>query len=88
MTESGQFGQNFRDKFTAMVIYLPFMRRTAAEFVEHYNNYKIRKQPDKPHIIGGKSPNHFYNFLPDKYHDFSLFFDPELLRRLREFVEI
>jgi hypothetical protein len=63
------------------------MRRITAEFVEHYNNYKIKKQPDKPHIIGGKSPNHFYNFPSDGYHDFGLLFDPELLRRLQKPVK-
>ena len=88
MAENKQFSQNFRDKLAAIVIYLSFIRRTAAEFVEHYNNHEIKKQPDKSHIIGGESPNHFYNFPPDRYHDFGLSFDPELLGRFRESVKV
>ena len=87
MNGAGLLGQNFRDRIAAMVVYMPLIRRTAAEFVDHWNTHEIRKQPDKPHIIAGESPNFLHRFPPDGYQDFSLPVDPELLGRLREPVE-
>jgi hypothetical protein len=70
-----------------MAIYIPLIRRAAAEFVTNWNSHEIRKQPDKPHILGGESPNFFFNHPPAGYRDYRLPLDQELLGRLRQSVE-
>ena len=64
MNMAGLLGQNFRDRIAAMVVYTPIIRKTAAEFVNDWNTHQIRKQPNKPHIIAGESPNFLRGILP------------------------
>ncbi len=58
---------------------MPIIRRVTAEFITNWNNHTIKKQTKKPHIIAGKLLNTFYTRPPERFYNFQLPANPELL---------
>lgn len=48
------------DRVAFLFIYMPIIRYALTEFVHVWNHHKIRKQPNRPHVVSGIPHNLYY----------------------------
>jgi hypothetical protein len=64
---------------------MPILRIQIASFVRTWNCHKIRKQPNRPHLVPGK-PFMNYNFPPEGVQDQGIQCKMDLLKTLQKDV--
>lgn len=57
------------DTIALLYIYLPLLQQKLHQFVEQWNNHKIRKQSKSPNLPTGE-PYYNYYFPPDSVKDY------------------
>jgi len=66
-----------------LALFLPIIRQDAIEYVENWNNHRIRLQRNRPNTIPGK-PFVLFNCPPAGAQDYGLSFNHERLSSIRE----
>lgn len=71
------------DQIAILALYLPIIRQDIIEFVENWNNHRIRLQRNRPNAISGK-PYVLFNCPPEGTQDYGLSFDQTLLNTIKQ----